>query len=221
MLVGDTGLTGRDEPVLGGDLAGERLEDPDRRPCHGDQHGRADEPAGHRVAGRAEPDARQLVDLPAGRPGAQLGPQRRQRPQQCPFGLQPHGRDRADLRVDDGVDLGAPRRGRGVRPGQVRDIGFSGHDQVALGIAHQVLHDAFGFRIGCLAEVGPEPVVRGEPHVLRRRHHHIRDHPCLQAAHPVGQHGLGHPAQGLETLRDQRHGRGALLIGGEPHEQEP
>jgi len=37
MLIGDAGLPGRDELVLGGDLAGERLEDPDRRPGHGDQ----------------------------------------------------------------------------------------------------------------------------------------------------------------------------------------
>jgi hypothetical protein len=40
----------------GDGLAGERLEYPDLRAVHGDQHGGADEPARHRIPGRPEPD---------------------------------------------------------------------------------------------------------------------------------------------------------------------
>ena len=65
---------------------------------------------------------------------------------------------RADLAVDRAVDLGAPRRGRGVRRGQVAERRLR-HHQVGLGIADQVLHDPLRFRVRGLAEIGPEPVM--------------------------------------------------------------
>ena len=63
--------------------------------------------------------------------------------------------------------------------------------------------------------------LRREPHVLRSRDHDVGDHPGFQAAHPVRQHRLRHPAQDLETLGQQRQRRRGLLVGGEPHEPEP
>ncbi len=92
---------------------------------------------------------------------------------------------------------------------------------MGLGVVHQRLHDALGLRIGGLAEVRPEPVVRREPHVVRRRDHPVRDHAALQARHPVREDHLRHPAHDLEALREHAQRRGRGLIGGEPHEPEP
>jgi hypothetical protein len=47
--------------------------------------------------------------------------------------------------------------------------------QIALGIADQVLHDPLRLRIGRVAKVGPEPVVRGEADIVRGRHHEVGD----------------------------------------------
>ncbi len=56
---------------------------------------------------------------------------------------QPLCRDRADLRVHDGVDLDTPRRCRHVRRPQVGERipgpARAGDHQVGLGVAHQVL----------------------------------------------------------------------------------
>ena len=104
---------------------------------------------------------------------------------------------------------------------QVRRAESFGDHQIALGIADQVLHDPFRLRVRRLAEVRPEPVVRREPDVVRRRHHHVSDHAGLQAAHPVGEHDLRDPAERLETLRQHRQsGVGAFIVG-EAHEPHP
>ena len=72
-----------------------------------------------------------------------------------------------------------------------------------------------------MAEVGPEPVVGGEPDVVRRRDDHVRDHPAPQAGHPVGEHHLRHAAEDLEAFRQQPQRRCLLLIGSEADEPEP
>ena len=178
-----------------------------------------DEPGGHRVAGRAEPHARQPVDLAHHQP-ANAGPQRRQRRQQLPLDDQPLSRHRADLAVHHAVDLSTPRRRCPVRRRQLTQRRLR-HHQIAFGIADQVLHDPLRLRVGGLAEVGAEPVVRGEPHILRRGHHHVGDDGTFQAAHPVRQHLARHPAQRLEAFRQQRQRRRGPLIGSEPHKPEP
>ncbi len=96
-----------------------------------------------------------------------------------------------------------------------------GHHQVALGIADQVLRDPLRFRVVRLAEIGLEPVMRREPQVLRRGHHHVGDHAAFQARHPVGQHLARHPAQHLQALRQHRQRRLRALISSEPHEPDP
>ena len=51
----------------------------------------------------------------------------------------------------------------------------------------------------------------GEADIVRGRHHHVGDHPGLQAAHPVRQHHLRDTAEHLEALRQQLHrGVGAV-----------
>jgi hypothetical protein len=60
-----------------------------------------------------------------------------------------------------------------------------------------------------------------EPDIVRRRHHHIGDHPALQAGHPVREHHLGDTAEDLEALRQHAQRGRLLLIGGEPDEPEP
>ena len=93
--------------------------------------------------------------------------------------------------------------------------------QVVLGVADQVLHDALGLRVRGMTEVGPEPVVAGEPDVVRCRHHDIGDHVALQTRHPVREHDLRNPAELLEALRQQPQRGGLLLIGSEADEPEP
>jgi hypothetical protein len=205
--------------VLGDDLAGGRHHG-EQPPVIGAQlhlgTGQAD---GHGVAGRAEPDAAQPVHLAGDHlPGA--GPQRRQSSEQLPLGHQPPGGYGADLAVHHAVDLSAPRRRRRIRRGQITEWRLR-HHQVGLGVADEVLHDPFRFRVAGLAEIRPETVMRREPQVLRRGHHDIGDDAAFQAAHPVGQHRARHPAQHLEALRQHRQRRSRPLIGGEPHEPEP
>ena len=205
--------------MLGDDLPGGG-HDGQQPPVIGAQPDRlADQPDRHGVAGRAEPHAGQAVDL-AGDLPPDAGPQRRQRRQQLPLDDQLLGRHRADLAVDRAVDLGAPRRGGGVRGRQVPERGLR-HHQVGFGIADQIFHDPFRFRVRGLAEIRPEPVVRREPHVLPGGHHDVGHDAAFQAAHPVRQHLAGYPAQDLEALRQQRQRRGRPLIGGEPDEPEP
>jgi hypothetical protein len=57
-----------------------------------------------------------------------------------------------------------------------------------LGIAAEVFHDALGLRTIGVAEVRGEPIVTGQPHVVRSGNDHVGDHPAFQAGHPVGQH---------------------------------
>jgi len=72
----DAGLAGRHQPVLGMDLTGDRLDDPQDPVAFVDQHRYhpPDEPVGHRVARGPEPDAGELVDLPDDRRGTDLRP---------------------------------------------------------------------------------------------------------------------------------------------------
>jgi len=60
-----------------------------------------------------------------------------------------------------------------------------------------------------------------EPNIFTCGDNPIRHDAALHAAHPVGQHDLGHPAQLGEALAQHRQRRGRLLIGGEPHEPPP
>jgi hypothetical protein len=57
-----------------------------------------------------------------------------------------------------GVHLGAPADRSSVGRREVANQRFFGHDQVAFGVADQVLNDAFRFRVVALAEVRPKPV---------------------------------------------------------------
>jgi len=126
-----------------------------------------------------------------------------------------------DLAVESAVHLGAPRPGCGVGSGEIVGRQIAGDDQIRLGVAHEVLHDSLRFGVGSLTEVGAEAVVGGEAHVLRRRHHHVGDHGCLQAGHPIRQHDLGDAAEGLQGLRQQPQRRLGALVGGEGHEAPP
>ena len=104
--------------MLGVDLAGNRLDDPQEPVALVDQHRDrgADEPVRDRVAGRPEPDAGQLVDPAGERLQAHLQAQRRQLTEQLSLGGEPLARDRVDLTVATAVDLLAPCRGAGVEP---------------------------------------------------------------------------------------------------------
>jgi hypothetical protein len=214
--IGHRGLPGRHQRVVGDDLAGGCLHHQQPAAAGAQLDGVADQAGGDRVAGRAEPHARQPVDL-AGGHRAQAQPQRRQRPQQLTLGGQPLQWDGGDLRVRLSIDRNAPRLRRGGSGGQAGEWRLR-HQQVPLGVTDQMLHDPLRLRVPALAEVRPEPVVSGQPHVVRRRDDHVGDHAALQTCHPVGQHHLRHPAQLLQALREQREGRLRPLIGGEPHE---
>ena len=102
-----------------------------------------------------------------------------------------------------------------------RRLGQQRHHQIGLRVAAQVLHDALRLRIGGLAPIRAKPVMAGEPDIVGGGHHHVGDHPALQAAHPVGQHLGRDPADHRQRLGDHRQRRGGLLIGGEPHEPPP
>ena len=88
------------------------------------------------------------------------------------------------------VDLDAPRPARVVRVVVARPSAPAGTIRSVLRVAAQRLDHALRLGVGGLAEVGPEPEVRGEPHVVRGRDHHVGDDPALQAAHPIGEHHL-------------------------------
>jgi hypothetical protein len=178
----------------------------------------ADELRRHRVTRRGDPDRRQLVDL-ADLDVSDPWPYRRQRPEQFPLDVKPLGRDGDDLAVHGGVDLGAPHSRRLIPHDQI--VAVIGDRHVAFGIANEVLDDPLRLWIGGMAEVGPEPVVGGEAHVVRRRDHHPGHRPGLQTAHSVGEHVAWHTADHLEALGDQRHRRRRRLVTGEPHETEP
>jgi hypothetical protein len=129
-----------------------------------------------------------------------------------------------------GVDLDAPRlrplvqhRQADQQPGGVvLAVALDGQrdEQVVLGIADQVLHDAPGLRVRGVTEVGPEPVL-----VTKRTWSgngtttFATTHPS--DTHPVSQHDLrDDTAEDLEALGEQRQRGGLLLILGEPHEPE-
>ena len=219
VLITHRRLTRRDERVLGGDVPGSGHDDQQPTVIGAQAYLLADQPDRHGVAGRAEPHTRQPVHLPHHQPPGGR-PQRRHRAQQLPLDDQPLCRDCGDLTVNGGVDLGAPRRRRSIRCREVPEWCLRDH-QVGLGIADQVLHDPLRLWVRGLAEVGPEPVVGSEPHVLPGRHDDVSDDGAFQAAHPVGQDLARHPAEHFEALAQQRQRRGSALVGGEPHEPEP
>ena len=118
VVVVDGGLTRGNDQMLGDDLAQEHHLDHSVSDAQADLS--ADVVVRHRVAGRAEPDAAQLVHL-AGDDLADLGPQGGQVAEQLPLGFQPLGGDGTDLRVDDSVHLVAPEPGLRVGTGQIGD----------------------------------------------------------------------------------------------------
>jgi hypothetical protein len=65
------------------------------------------------------------------------------------------------------------------------------HDQIAFGVADQMLHDPFDSR--SLPWQKSEPEMHGEPHVVGGGDDHVGDHTRLQAAHRIGQHRPRHP----------------------------
>ena len=207
--------------MVGDDLAGEWLQDTHPPLRDRDQHDGPDEPVRHRVAGRAEPHAGQPVNLAADRPRPDLAAQRRQHPQQLPLLLEPGGGHRADLRMGHRVHLLAPGDGRRVRRRQVGQTRLFGDHQVAFGIADQVLHDPLRLRVVAVAEVGPEPVVGREPHVVRGRDDDVSDDTGFQTAHPISEHRLGHSAEGLEAFGQQPQRRAGAFVVGEAHEPHP
>ena len=210
-------LARRDQQVAGDELA--VAFDEDLAVRGDDHHVDADELTWDRVAGRADPDRRELVD-PSPFTTAQRWPQRRQRPQQLPFLDEPIIGDRGDRRVLPGVDLRAPRPARVVRLGLARPH-VGGDDQVLLRVAAKGFDHALGLRVGRFAEVRPEPVVRREAHELRRRHDNVGDDAALQAAHAIREHDLRGAAETLEALGQQPHRRGRLLVAGDTHEPPP
>ena len=128
--------------------------------------------------------------------------------------------DRADLAVDSAVDLAAPgQRGR-VRDSDVSE-GPEAHEQVGLGIAHEVLDEALGLGVSGLAEVGGEAVVGREGDVARGGHDDVGHDTALQAAHAVGEDDGGHAAERLEALGEQAQRRGLVLPLREAHEAHP
>jgi hypothetical protein len=128
--------------VLGGHLAGERLEHPDLRPRHGDQRRAADEPVRYRVAGRREPHAREFVDLAAGRRAPISGRSDGSMPSS---GRSCSSRCAGTAQISEctAALTSAPAGRRLVRRRRVADDGPSRHHQVTLGMADQVLHDPF------------------------------------------------------------------------------
>ena len=213
--------------MLGVNLAGDRFDHPQHPVTlinhHGD--GGADQLVGHRVAGRAEPDAGQLVDLTADRFRADLQPQRRQLTQHLGLGGEPLGRDSVDFGMQRRVHLLTPRVRAHVESGDPVDPGvvveFEWHQQVLFGIADQSFHDPLRLRIGRMAEIGPEPVMGREADIVRAGHHHVRHHTALQTPHPVGQHCLGNTTEDLEAFGEHAQRGRQLLVGGEPDEPEP
>ena len=145
------------------------------------------------------------------------GRRRGQRAQQRALDEQALVGHRTRLAVDPAVDLGAPGHRGGVRRTEVGE-GPEAHEQVTLGIAHELLHDALRLGVGGLAEVGPEAVVGGEDDVVGGRHHDAGHDPALETAHAVGEQDAGHPAEELEALREQGQGGGLILSLGEADE---
>ena len=85
-------------------------------------------------------------------------------------------------------------------------------------VAAQVFDDPFRFGIRAFTEIGFEPKMRRELHVLRVRHNHVGDDACLQTRHAIGQHHGWHTAQFFEALGQQTQRRLARLVGAEPNE---
>ncbi len=123
--------------------------------------------------------------------------------------------------MDHCVDLDTPRPAGRVGRREVGDGELGGDHQVRLHVADQVLDDPFRRWVLALTEVGPEPVVGREPHVVHRRDHNAGDGAALQAAHPIRQRRAGNPAQFLEARCQARQGGVRAEVVGEEHEPPP
>ena len=200
--IDDAGLSSGEQHVVGDDLTGGVDEHREATGAGLQRDLLPNEGLGHRVAGACEPDGGELVDL-AGLPPTDARPQRRQRLEQHQLRLgQALGRDRADLRVPDTVDFRAPPDRRRVRQAHLQRAlqGAERDHQVGLGVADEVLHNPLARRVIALAKIRAEGVVHRESDVVRRRDHHVRDDAGLQAPHPVREHDLRDPTEGLEAL---------------------
>ena len=196
-------------------------EDRDLASLDQDPHAAADQQGRDRVAGRAEPHRGQSIDLAldsgaelAGRSPGSGRSNSRSRSPAAPRARPAVSEWRRPLTSSHQVGAGLVRR---------RDVAKrpEANDEVALGVADEGLHHPLGLGILRLAEVGTEPVVSGEAHVVRVRHDEPCDRGRLQAPHPVRQHHRRHSARRLEALGQQAKGGGAPLVGGEAHEAEP
>ncbi len=123
--------------------------------------------------------------------------------------------------MDRGVELFTPRCAGRVGRREIGDGERGGDHKVGLHVTDEVLDQSLRLGVLALAEIWSEGVVGGEADVVRRGDHHVGDHPALETAHAIGQHGLGDPAHGLKA-RGQR-GEGGLgpLVVGEEHEAPP
>jgi hypothetical protein len=74
------GVAGLGQFVIGEHFTAARVDEQQPPTDLLDPHGAADQPVGHRVAGRGEPHAGQPIDLAGHRRRPDLGPQRGQRP---------------------------------------------------------------------------------------------------------------------------------------------
>ena len=90
--------------------------------------------------------------------------------------------------------------------------------QVALGVAAQVLHDALGLRVACVAEVGGKPVMTGQADIVRSRGRpHRRPRRLLRQAIRSARTRAGTPPMAVQRFGDQRNRGGCPLVGGEGH----
>ena len=218
VVVAHSRLTRGDEVVTGDDLAQE--DGGHRAVRHHQLDLAADVGRRHRVAGRAEPDTAEPVDL-AEDDLADPGPERRQVAEQFTLDQQPFGGDGTDLGVHLGVDLCTPRHSLGVGVSEVGHAQLLGDHEVGLHVADQVLDDALGLGVGPLAEVRPRSEVGDEAHVVGSGDDEPGHRCALQAPHAVGEEGPRHSADRLHALGERGHGRLGSKVVGEVHEAEP
>ena len=129
VLVENGGLTRGNEEMLSHNLAQEHHEN---SAVLGDQLDLAtDVDVGHRIAGRAEADTAESIDL-AHHQLSDLGSQQREGAHQFTLFVQAIERDGTDLRVQDGVHLVAPEQAFGVGAGEVGDAEFFGDHEIGL-----------------------------------------------------------------------------------------
>ena len=72
-----------------------------------------------------------------------------------------------------------------------------------MGVAAQIFNQTLRFWVRPFTKIGAKPVVRGELHVPRVRHHDVRHDASPQAGHAIGQRHGWHSTQFLEALGEQ------------------